>query len=118
MKWGQLPVWVMGFLFSCFFIWMVSAVFSDGIAPVEWDEDLGLFVHSKGSVVRFRSEGWSDTRIGKHGLTVFGEVVSTSARPKFILWGDSFADALQMDDSLRASNLYNEIGRAACRERV
>ncbi|QGY38994.1 hypothetical protein GM415_02190 [Pseudodesulfovibrio cashew] len=27
--------------------------------------------------------------------------------PKFILWGDSYADGVQVDDSLRAANLFN-----------
>ncbi|MBI9080008.1 MAG: hypothetical protein JEY79_09755 [Pseudodesulfovibrio sp.] len=107
MKLRQVSVWSIGFLCSCLFIWMVSAVFSNGIAPVEWDDELGVFVRSEGSVVRFRSEGWSDTRIGRHGLTVAGEAALKSSLPKFILWGDSFAEGLQIDDSLRAANLYN-----------
>lgn len=107
MKWRSFSAWGIGFIFSCLFIWATSAVFSDGIAPVEWDDKLGIFVQAEGSQVRFRSEGWSDTRVGKHGLTASGEAVLKSHLPKFIIWGDSFADAVQMDDSLRAANMFN-----------
>lgn len=101
--------WSVGFLCSCIIIWGVSGVFSNGIIPVELDNELGVFVRSEGSVVRFRSEGWADTKIGKHGLTVSGEAVLKNSCPKFILWGDSYADAVQMSDSFRAANMYNKM---------
>lgn len=107
MTWRDVCVWSGGFVCSTLLVWGLSAVFSNSIVPVEWDDELGLFVLSSGTVSRFRSEGWADTRIGKHGLTIAGERVLKGASHKMIIWGDSFAEAVQIDDSRRIANLFN-----------
>ncbi|MEF2230150.1 MAG: SGNH/GDSL hydrolase family protein [Pseudodesulfovibrio sp.] len=99
--------WGLGFLFSCLFIWGVSAVFLNGITPKTWDEAVGRYVNTPGAVIRHRSEGWADLRVARHGLTPEGDRIFFSPVPKFLLWGDSYAEGIQVGAQSRAVNVYN-----------
>lgn len=84
-------------------------MFTDSVVPLEWDESLEQYVPKAGVIQRFRSEGWADTLVGQHGLTVKGEEIFNSPGPKFVLWGDSYAEAVQVPDASRAVNLFNSM---------
>lgn len=99
--------WSAGFIFSCLFIWAVAAVFKNSVTPKVWDEAVGRYVNEPQSVIRNRTEGWADFRSGIHGLTYEGEKVFFSSEPKFLFWGDSFADGIQVAAEERAVNVYN-----------
>lgn len=99
--------WGLGFLFSCLFIWGVAAVFKNSVTPKMWDEEVGRYVNEPGSIIRNRTEGWADAEYGMHGLSVDGERLLETDFPKFLFWGDSFADGIQVDVEERAVNVYN-----------
>jgi len=105
--------WVLGFLFSCLFIWAISAVFANGIRPKTWDEAVGRYVNAPGSVIRQRSEGWAELHVASHGLTPEGERIFRSPLPKFFLWGDSYAEGIQVDAEERAVSQYNALAMGA-----
>ena len=104
-------VWGGGALFSTMLIWVLSVFFANSIVPVQWDDELGLYVPMEGITTRFRSEGWADTVRGSHGLTRAGEQMLRETGPTTLLWGDSFAEALQVEESERIAGVYNKLSK-------
>jgi len=47
--------------------------------------------------------------MGRHGLTAYGERIATQSPRKFIFWGDSYADAVQIPQEKRAMSLFNSM---------
>lgn len=105
----QLTIWVFGFVFSLLFIWGVSAVFLGSIRPKVWDSAVGRFIDVPGLTYRHRSEGWADTCPGLHGMSRESAEVFFSPGPKFLFWGDSYAEAVQVSPEERAVNVYNAL---------
>lgn len=99
--------WSLGFIASFLFIWGVAAVFKTSVTPKVWDEKVGRYVNDPDTVIRNRSEGWADTKSASHGLSPEGERIFYSSVPKFLYWGDSFADGIQVAAEDRAVNRYN-----------
>ncbi|CCH49926.1 hypothetical protein [Pseudodesulfovibrio piezophilus] len=107
MKCRTFFVWGIGFIFSCLFIWAVSAVFLNSAVPQVWDEVLNEYVRKPGITVRFRSEGWGDTRIGQHGLQAASSDVLESKTKCLLFWGDSHGEAYQVDDEDKIISVFN-----------
>jgi hypothetical protein len=59
--------------------------------------------------VRWRSEGWADTLYGKYGMAVPDDRILESAAEKYILWGDSHAEALPVGGAGRAAAVYRAL---------
>ncbi|MUM77824.1 hypothetical protein GKC30_09275 [Pseudodesulfovibrio sp. F-1] len=91
------------------FILLVCAVFDDSATPAEWNESLQLYTRLSDQTIRWRSEGWGDTRVGKYGLTVGEDALADSPVPKFMLWGDSMVEALQVPDRDKITFVFNRI---------
>lgn len=91
------------------FILLVCAVFDNSLTPVEWNESLQLYTRLSGHSIRWRSEGWGDTRIGKNDLIAGEDALAASSVPKFILWGDSMVEALQVPDREKITFVFNRI---------
>lgn len=106
---ARLGPWVGGGAFSLLFILLVCAVFDNSLTPVEWNESLQLYTRLSGNPIRWRSEGWGDTHIGKYGLTAGEDALADSSVPKFILWGDSMVEALQVPDREKITFVFNRI---------
>jgi hypothetical protein len=102
--------WLAGFAFSVLFAWVVSAVFLNSISPIVWDEQVGLYVAPPGTVYRHRSEGWASSRTGPHGIK--GLPADVPAGPKVFFWGNSFVDAVSVDDPDKMAQAFSSL----CRE--
>ncbi len=103
--------WAGGFVFSFLFIWAVSSIFVNSVAPVEYDSRLDKYVYREGAVTQWRSEGWADTGYGTHGLTLLGTEALMSSGPKVVLWGNSQVEALQVEDRNRTINLFSKMAK-------
>ncbi|WP_285905638.1 hypothetical protein [Pseudodesulfovibrio pelocollis] len=101
--------WVGGWVASFAFILLVCAVFHNSATPVEWNDAIQMYTRLSGHSIRWRSEGWGDTRVGKYGLTAGEDVLAESPTPKFILWGDSMVEALQVPDREKTTFVFNRI---------
>lgn len=100
--------WFVGFLFSCLFIWTLSAFLLDSAEPWVSDSELGYWVHAPG-VVQHRSEGWGETHFGEGGLLERQVSLAKSDTPKVFLLGDSYVEALQVDDQEKIAVVYNQL---------
>lgn len=99
--------WLGGGLAAFFVVWALSSIFLDSVVPMTWDEELGMYVRAPGIEIRHRSEGWADTRTGKHGFTDDGAAVMAKEPSVFVLWGDSYVESLQVENRQKAMAIFN-----------
>lgn len=103
---------LLGFLLSCALAWFMSAVYSDTIPPLVLDAGIAGYVYAPGSTLRYHSEGWGTTRIGVHGLKGQG-AQWLGTEPLAVFWGDSFVEALQVDDEDKLDAVFTRSAREA-----
>jgi len=101
--------WGIGILSSTLIIWAMVFFFKNSLQLQTFDQTIGEYVPTPGSIVTWRSEGWADSHYGQHGFALNEEALVLSARPKFILWGDSHAESLQVPDNKKISAQFNAI---------
>jgi hypothetical protein len=89
--------WVLGFLLSFIFIWVVSALFGDSSEPYSYDAATKSWVITPGSTIVWRSEGWGRSYFGRFGIGGIPDA-SRETRGLVLLWGDSDVEAFQVDD--------------------
>lgn len=103
----SLASWLGGLAGSFLLAWLVAPCFvNSGIlwAP---DDVLGRYVRQPGATVIWRSEGWGTTRFGPHGMVGDVEGILAGGGPVFVFWGDSHAEAFQVDDVEKGVAVYN-----------
>ena len=95
----------LAFVFSLVFYWVLFGFFV-GTSPVyryfDWELELPLPVPNRNTV--FRSEGSSQTQWGEYGLTRRDCEKLKSRRKLVLLYGDSYVQALQVDEKFRMQN--------------
>lgn len=87
--------WVIGLLGSWLFVWIVGPWFVNSILVRVHDHELDAITLREGDLIRWRSEGWADTRIGPHGLPGW---TPNDATTRMILWGDSQVEGFCVSD--------------------
>ncbi len=104
--------WILGLVLSLLAAWAIGAVFLDTVQPVVLDPQVGRFVARPGTSYRSRSEGWSSSLAGEHGLRGLpgGQL---PPGPKVVFWGDSFVEGLQVDDAERMAQVLSSLARQA-----
>lgn len=93
--------WAVGVLGSWLLVWLAGPLVLNSILVRVSDPDLGVNTLRPGDLIRWRSEGWGNTRTGPHGLPGW------SPRPaahRVILWGDSQVEGHCVDDPEKISN--------------
>jgi len=103
-----LKSWCGGFCFALFWVWGLSAIFLNSPHPMVYDDEAGFYVHAPGAI-QHRSEGWGETVFGEHGSLACQAGVLNSDSPKVVLWGDSFVEAVQVDDDKKISVVFNRL---------
>ncbi len=96
------------FLFSIGFTWLVSAIFIDTIEPYEWHPGLKKYVRVAGTVNRERNEGWGSSVSGALGIHGIPDITKIQSR-KIAIWGDSFVEAIQVDDDKKIAQVFTKI---------
>ena len=102
-------VWSAGLLVSFLFTWGVTAVFVDSISVFVWDDLLESYAYKPNTTLTSRSEGWADTVIGKHRFIKGEDAIALSNAPKFIYWGDSQVEALQLQAKKKPMGVFNTL---------
>jgi hypothetical protein len=87
--------WVIGLLGSWLCVWIVGPWFVNSILVRVHDHELDTITLREGDVIRWRSEGWAETRIGRHGLPGWKP---NDATTRMILWGDSQVEGFCVND--------------------
>lgn len=93
--------WAVGILGSWLLVWLAGPLVLNTILVRVSDPDLEVNTLRPGDLIRWRSEGWGNTRTGPHGLPGW------SPRPaahRVILWGDSQVEGHCVNDPEKISN--------------
>lgn len=92
-------------------------MFGDTLVLHTWSPDTETWVRPAGSVHRHRSEGWGTSRFGQ--LDVIGvDDVSQTDIPAIAIWGDSFVEAFQVEQSERMQEVLMGMWRADAMNRL
>jgi hypothetical protein len=90
--------WLIGFILS---LVIFPNYLVESVIPVVIDNELGIYLPTPGSKVRWRTEGWGTTIFSKYGIA--GEKKLTDINCDLIgIWGDSFVEGLHVDNSAKA----------------
>ncbi|MFH1913881.1 MAG: hypothetical protein ABIK45_06375 [Pseudomonadota bacterium] len=75
-----------------------------------FDPKINRWVAKPGTTSRTRGEGWASSTIGEHGIRgLRGGILPQG--PKVVFWGDSFVEALQVEDSERMAQVFTALAR-------
>lgn len=101
-------IWVLGWLLATAIVWLVCPYFMDSIAGWEKDETVGLYTRASDQVFRWRSEGWANTDFGKYCIAGVEDITQLD-RPVVALWGDSYVEALQVNDEEKMAQQVGQL---------
>lgn len=102
--------WLAGLALSLLAAWAAGAIFLDTVQPVVFDPQVSRWVAQPGTTSRTRGEGWASSTIGEHGIR--GLPGGHLPRgPKVVFWGDSFVEAVQVDDRERMAQVFTALAR-------
>lgn len=100
--------WFLGLALSLAVTWIAGALFLDTVQPVRLDPAVGRFMPEPGTVMRYRSEGFARTTAGEHGFrSLPGGILPPG--PKVMFWGDSYVEALQVDDAAHMDQAFSRL---------
>ncbi len=99
----MVAVWVAGFFLSCLVVWVASALWLTPYVPYVWEPELDRFVVAPG---RYRSwvEGEGITQVGRFGVAAIPDVTRIETET-VLIWGDSYVEAVQVDDDEKMSQV-------------
>lgn len=95
---NHIRIWCCGFVIASAVIVTISPAFVSSLSFYEWSSVVNDYVMADGHVHRNRTEGWSTTTYGPHGLSA-PRTASGQQGPTVMIWGDSFVEAHQVNDS-------------------
>ncbi|MGE4504600.1 MAG: hypothetical protein AB7D51_04565 [Desulfovibrionaceae bacterium] len=101
--------WVLSALCALLAVWAAGAILGNNPGPLAHDDLIGGYAPAPGTTVSWRSEGWGQTRYGRHGLLAGQDDLAESTAPKFILWCDSHVEALQVPNQEKISFVFNAL---------
>lgn len=104
--------WAGGFVVATLLVWPVTGMLLDSECKLAYDAAVGDYVFAAGQQYRQRSEGWASTHIGKHGVLGTDDI-SAVREPIVAFWGDSYVEALQVDDEQKMTAQFTRLWRAA-----
>ena len=101
---------------SFLFIWVTGYLFCNSLDHYQYDEKLTKVIPAPGTI-KYRSEGIATTYRGAYGINAI-EDITRDSRKKIVVWGDSYIEALQVDDCLKIPQVVNKnllnIGLGLC----
>ena len=96
------------FLLSILFIWIVGYFFCDSLLYSQHDHTLHKRIYAQDITYRQRSEGFASTHIGKFGINAIEDITALDS-DKIVIWGDSYVEAFQVDDSRKMAQVATNI---------
>ncbi len=107
--------WASGCAMALALVVWVGGYFLDSYPSAVWSEAVSRRVPPEGGVIQWRREGWATTRFWKYGISGVDERCM-SAKARVLIWGDSYVEALQVNDgdkaAQQATHLWSEQGRS------
>jgi len=104
--------WILGLALSLAVAWAAGVVFLDTVQPMAFDPAIGRYVPAPGTTSRTRAEGWASSLVGEHGIRGLPNARLPHGQ-KVVFWGDSYVEALQVDDSERMAQVFSRLAGLA-----
>lgn len=106
--------WILGFVASCIFAYIVTNIFMDSLDSHEYEPSLGKYTYTANKFFRIRREGWATTYIGKYNTFGNNEIDKNDVS-KYAIWGDSEVTAFPVPDAYKMgqqlTNMFSKIGQ-------
>jgi len=100
-------IWLGGFVIASALAIGIGPYFASSLRVYEWSPQIGDYVFVPGYVHRERGEGWATTHYGQLGLATSCPAPASGART-VLVWGDSFIEAHQVNDSQKVAARLTE----------
>jgi len=97
-----------GLIVSIINIWAITALIDNPIGISNWDNKFQRFNYPEDITVTWKSEGWGSTYFGPHGIIDLKKTDILNNKEKVFVWGDSFVEALQIDDKYKFHKILNQ----------
>ena len=97
-----------GLIVSIINIWAITALINNPIGISNWDNNFQRFNYPEDITVAWKSEGWGSTYFGPHGIIDLKKTDFSNNKEKIFVWGDSFVEALQVDDKYKFHKILNQ----------
>jgi hypothetical protein len=96
-------IWFSGFFLALLLVLIIADSWISPYQPYVWEPELGRFVVAPG---RYRAwdEGDGVTQIGRYGVAAIPDVRDLKT-DSVLLWGDSFVEAMQVDDDQKMAQV-------------
>ncbi len=104
--------WASGLLISLAVANLCALLFADSTEVSVWDSALERSVRRAGQRHHHRTEGWADTRIGRHGVNGIADIRELQG-PKVIFWGDSHVEGFPLADEEKLAQQFNRLPQPA-----
>jgi len=101
----------MGAAVSLLPIWALSSLLSDSVDPMVFDPTVGRAVAIPGIEHRSRSEAWSHSRAGRHGIWGVPDIGALPG-PKVAIWGNSHVEGLMLPDGEKIAQQVTALWRS------
>lgn len=105
-----ITIWIAGFVMAAVIFWGICFLCHNSMEPNVFVPEIGRWVPKPQLVHRHRSEGWGTTLYGKYGIYGIEDILKVKGN-KVLLWGDSYVEALEVDDKDKSPMQFNELWR-------
>lgn len=101
-------IWIAGFFIALVLFCLFCLVCHNSIEPDVYAAEVDRLIPEPGLYHRHRHEGWGTTKYGELG--VYGiEDIRKVAGDKVLLWGDSYVEALEVNDPEKTTMQFNKL---------
>lgn len=104
-------IWIAGFFIALGLFCLLCLVCHNSMEPDAYVAEVDRLIPQPGLTHRHRNEGWGTTKYGKLG--VYGiEDIQQVVGDKIILWGDSYVEALEVNDPNKTTMQFNKMWKS------
>lgn len=101
-------IWITGFLIAAVIFCGICFLCHNSMEPNIFEPKVDRLIPRPNLVHRHRSEGWGTTLFGKYGIYGIEDILQVKGNI-VLLWGDSYVEALEVDDQDKTTMQFNEL---------
>lgn len=91
-------------ILSLLIMYIIGSLFLESCMESTFEETLQMACPKTGLLIQSRSENWCTKRYGKYGLEIHDEKKLSNAKPKILIFGDSYIEANMVPWQYRVQN--------------
>lgn len=99
--------WLLGLLLATLAIWGIGAVLLSDVMVWQFDDVTGRWLPAPDRPYTYTREGWGTTTWQTHAR--LAERLPADNEPTVVFWGDSYVEALQLDDREKMFNVFSRL---------